>query len=268
MNFWKALLYTFILIILMNLIGFMISSISYFLKIPYIISFLTQSILTVFCYYFFLTKFLKNKTIIRFKNVFIPFSESLILPIILSAIGLKILQEPFFEIYKRVTTPNDFPLNIVNMNSELNFEFIIRAVPALIIAPFFEELIFRKIFIDKLSKIYTVKFSIIFSSLCFSLYHLPNFSNLIPTLILGLISGYLYLKSKNITISIIFHFLCNLIVGLLKLYGKTLLDNIDNFNLNTYYWIFILSGFILLIIGLKLFNTFLTTPETSFETEA
>ena len=80
----------------MNLIGFMISSISYFLKIPYIISFITQSILTVFCYYFFLTKFLKNKTIIRFKNVFIPFSESLILPIILSAIGLKILQEPFF----------------------------------------------------------------------------------------------------------------------------------------------------------------------------
>lgn len=59
-----------------------------------------------------------------------------------------------------------------------------------------------------------------------------------------------------------------------KLYLQTvkkvdhLPDNIDNFNLNTYYWIFILSGFILLIIGLKLFNTFLTTPETSFETEA
>lgn len=151
----------------MNLIGFMISSISYFLKIPYIISFITQSILTVFCYYFFLTKFLKNKTIIRFKNVFIPFSESLILPIILSAIGLKILQEPFFEIYKRVTTPNDFPLNIVNMNSELNFEFLIRAVPALIIAPFFEELIFRKIFIDNLSKLYSVKNAYFFINLFF-----------------------------------------------------------------------------------------------------
>ena len=150
MNFWKALLYTFILIILMNLIGFMISSISYFLKIPYIISFITQSILTVFCYYFFLTKFLKNKTIIRFKNVFIPFSESLILPIILSAIGLKILQEPFFEISHRVTTPPAFPLTTVDLHSELNFEFIFRAVPALIIAPFFEELIFRKIFIDNL----------------------------------------------------------------------------------------------------------------------
>lgn len=30
------------------------------------------------------------------------------------------------------------------MNSELNFEFLIRAVPALIIAPFFEELILEK----------------------------------------------------------------------------------------------------------------------------
>ena len=255
MNFWKALLYTFILIILMNLIGFMISSISYFLKIPYIISFITQSILTVFCYYFFLTKFLKNKTIIRFKNVFIPFSESLILPIILSAIGLKILQEPFFEIYKRVTTPNDFPLNIVNMNSELNFEFLIRAVPALIIAPFFDELIFRKIFIDNLSKLYSVKNAIIFSSICFSLYHLPNFSNLIPTFLLGLVAGYLYIKSKKIIIPMIFHFLCNLIVGLLKLYGKTLLDNIDKLNLNIYYWMFIFFGVILLITGLYTINS-------------
>ena len=137
----------------------------------------------------------------------------------------------------------------------------------LIIAPLFEELIFRKIFIDRLSKIYTIKLSIIFSSICFSLYHLPNFSNLIPTVILGLISGYLYIKSKNITISIIFHFLCNLIVGLLKLYGKTLLDNIDNFNLNIYYWIFILSGFILLIIGLRLFNAILTTRKNYLETK-
>ena len=148
-----------------------------------------------------------------------------------------------------------YELISTSINSELNFEFLIKAIPALIIAPLFEELIFRKIFIDKLSKIYTVKFSIIFSSLCFSLYHLPNFSNLIPTLILGLISGYLYLKSKNITISIIFHFLCNLIVGLLKLYGKTLLDNIDNFNLNIYYWMFIFFGVILLITGLYTINS-------------
>jgi membrane protease YdiL (CAAX protease family) len=266
MNIWKALLWTTILILTMNFLGFIISSIGYYLHIPYIISFFSQSILIVIVYYFFLTKFFNYK--IDFLKNTVSFNERILLPLILLAIGLKIFQEPFFEFYKRISIPNDFPIHTINVNSELNFEFLIKAIPALIIAPLFEELIFRKIFIDKLSKIYTVKFSIIFSSLCFSLYHLPNFSNLIPTLILGLISGYLYLKSKNITISIIFHFLCNLIVGLLKLYGKTLLDNIDNFNLNTYYWIFILSGFILLIIGLKLFNTFLTTPETSFETEA
>ena len=68
MNFWKALLYTFILIILMNLIGFMISSISYFLKIPYIISFITQSILTVFCYYFG-TKVIKKNELVRLQSL-------------------------------------------------------------------------------------------------------------------------------------------------------------------------------------------------------
>jgi membrane protease YdiL (CAAX protease family) len=164
------------------------------------------------------------------------------LPLILLAIGLKILQEPFFEFYKRISTPNDFPIHTINVNSELNFEFLIKAIPALIIAPLFEELIFRKIFIDNLSKLYSVKNAIIFSSICFSLYHLPNFSNLIPTFLLGLVAGYLYIKSKKIIIPMIFHFLCNLIVGLLKLYGKTLLDNIDKLNLNIYYWMFIFFG--------------------------
>lgn len=265
MNIWKALLWTTILILTMNFLGFIISSISYYLKIPYIISFFLQSILIVIIYYFFLRKILNYK--IDFKKSNVSFNEKLLLPLILLAIGLKIFQEPFFEFYKRITTSNDFPIHTTNVNSELNFEFLIKAIPALIIAPLFEELIFRKIFIDRLSKIYTIKLSIIFSSICFSLYHLPNFSNLIPTVILGLISGYLYIKSKNITISIIFHFLCNLIVGLLKLYGKTLLDNIDNFNLNIYYWIFILSGFILLIIGLRLFNAILTTRKNYLETK-
>ena len=53
----------------------------------------------------------------------------------------------------------------------------------------------------------------------------------------------------------IFHFLCNLIVGLLKLYGKILLDNIDKLNLNIYYWMFIFFGVILLITGLYTINS-------------
>ena len=100
-----------------------------------------------------------------------------------------------------------------------------------------------------------MKNAIIFSSICFSLYHLPNFSNLIPTFLLGLVAGYLYIKSKKIIIPMIFHFLCNLIVGLLKLYGKTLLDNIDKLNLNIYYWMFIFFGVILLITGLYTINS-------------
>lgn len=253
MNIWKALLWTTILILTMNFLGFIISSIGYYLHIPYIISFFSQSILIVIVYYFFLTKFFNYK--IDFLKNTVSFNERILLPLILLAIGLKIFQEPFFEFYKRISTPNDFPIHTINVNSELNFEFLIKAIPALIIAPFFEELIFRKIFIDNLSKLYSVKNAIIFSSICFSLYHLPNFSNLIPTFLLGLVAGYLYIKSKKIIIPMIFHFLCNLIVGLLKLYGKTLLDNIDKLNLNIYYWMFIFFGVILLITGLYTINS-------------
>ena len=255
MYIWKALLWTFILILIMNFLGFTLSSANYYLKTPYITSVFMQSILVIIAYCFLLTKFLKYKTLTNFKETIIPFNTKQLLSLILLAIGLKIFQEPFFEIYKRFTTPNNLAFHVANTNAELNFEFLIKAIPALITAPFFEEIIFRKFLIGELSKKYTVTNSIIFSSVCFSLYHLPSFSNLIPTFLLGLVAGYLYIKSKKIIIPMIFHFLCNLIVGLLKLYGKTLLDNIDKLNLNIYYWMFIFFGGILLITGLYTINS-------------
>ena len=133
----------------------------------------------------------------------------------------------------------------------------------MVIAPIFEELIFRKYFIDSLVKKYSFVKSILYSSLCFALYHLPNFSNLLPTFFLGLVAGYLYVKSKKIIIPIILHFLLNFNIALLKLYGKTLLDSIDKLNLNIYYWIFFLIGIILLGDGLFLFNHYIEKIKNS-----
>jgi hypothetical protein len=61
MNIWKALLWTTILILTMNFLGFIISSISYYLQntIHHFIFF--QSILIVIIYYFFLRKILNYK---------------------------------------------------------------------------------------------------------------------------------------------------------------------------------------------------------------
>jgi hypothetical protein len=36
---------------------------------------------------------------------------------------IKNFSRTFFEFYKRITTPNDFPIHTINVNSELNFEF-------------------------------------------------------------------------------------------------------------------------------------------------
>ena len=176
---------------------------------------------------------------------------------------MKIFQEPFFEIYRRITSSEEFPSQVLNINTQLDYQFVIRAIPALVIAPIFEELIFRKYFIDGLVKKYSFVKSILYSSLCFALYHLPNFSNLLPTFFLGLVAGYLYVKSKKIIIPIILHFLLNFNIALLKLFGKTLLDSIDKLNLNIYYWIFFLIGIILLGGGLFLFNHYIEKIKNS-----
>lgn len=83
-------------------------------------------------------------------------------------------------------------------------------------APLMEEIIFRKIFAEKLLK-YGGLFYIIISSLCFSLIHLPSvgFVQTIYTFFLGLIWSYLMVKSGNIVLVIIMHSASNIFASIL-----------------------------------------------------
>jgi membrane protease YdiL (CAAX protease family) len=263
MNIWKTFLGTIILIIIMNLLGVISSWASYLNNIPIAIYSLINTFIIVIVYIYFIRFYFKKDYIFDIKTSFVHFNENILFILIPIAVGLKIFQEPFFEIYRRITSSEEFPSQVLNINTQLDYQFVIRAIPALVIAPIFEELIFRKYFIDSLAKKYSFVKSILYSSLCFALYHLPNFSNLLPTFFLGLVAGYLYVKSKKIIIPIILHFLLNFNIALLKLYGKTLLDSIDKLNLNIYYWIFFLIGIILLGGGLFLFNHYIEKIKNS-----
>ncbi|MBS3738464.1 MAG: CPBP family intramembrane metalloprotease [Psychroflexus sp.] len=52
--------------------------------------------------------------------------------------------------------------------------------------------------------------SIVLSSLLFSLIHWEKLNNLIPTLLFGIISGLIFIKTQRIVYSILMHFLFNL----------------------------------------------------------
>lgn len=99
--------------------------------------------------------------------------------------------------------------DIANATSDLildtPIEIIILVV--VVIGPIFEELIFRKAFIDRLS-IYGDRFAVVISSFAFGLFH-GNLSQLIYATALGFLFGYIYTKTRKISLSILMHMMLN-----------------------------------------------------------
>ena len=75
-------------------------------------------------------------------------------------------------------------------------------------APFFEEIIFRGIILDGLSKRHSYKKSIIMSALFFGLYHL-NMIQFGSAFVLGLFFAYVYLNTKSLKLCMLLHFVNN-----------------------------------------------------------
>lgn len=78
---------------------------------------------------------------------------------------------------------------------------------AVIIGPIFEELIFRKYFIDKLG-VFGDRCAIIVSSIAFGLFH-GNLSQLIYATMMGFVLGYVYTKTRCVKYTALLHILVN-----------------------------------------------------------
>ncbi len=83
-------------------------------------------------------------------------------------------------------------------------------ISVVIAAPILEELIFRGIILNGLLKRYSPVKSIILSSILFGLVHL-NPWQFIGALIIGVFSGWVYYKTKKLSLSILIHFANNLL---------------------------------------------------------
>ncbi len=77
-------------------------------------------------------------------------------------------------------------------------------------APILEEIMFRKILIDTFLKNYSPAISIIFSALIFGIIHI-NLPNVVASFTGGIIMGWMYFKTKSLTITIIYHSFNNLL---------------------------------------------------------
>jgi membrane protease YdiL (CAAX protease family) len=87
---------------------------------------------------------------------------------------------------------------------------IFSAITIIIAAPILEELIFRGIILDGFLKKYSPVKSIIMSSILFGVVHL-NPWQFIGAFIIGSFSGWVYYKTRKLTLSIIIHYANNLV---------------------------------------------------------
>lgn len=89
---------------------------------------------------------------------------------------------------------------------------------AVVLAPVFEELIFRKMLVDRMIR-YGEATAVLFSGMMFGLFH-GNFNQFVYAFVLGCFFGFLYVKTGRIQYTIILHILVNFmgtVVGILFL---------------------------------------------------
>ena len=123
-----------------------------------------------------------------------------------------------------------------------------------ILAPVIEEYIFRKQLIDRMH-IYGEKLAVITSALMFGLFH-GNLSQLFYAFALGLVFGYVYLKTGKLRYSIGLHMLINFIgsvVGPFFLEKLAVLDTMETMDLAALEpilpWLLGFGAYVLVLIG-------------------
>ena len=146
------------------------------------------------------------------------------------------------------------PVNQLINSTDLWFNFIIICV----IAPIFEEIVFRKLLIDRTIQ-FGARVSIILSAVLFGLYH-GNLNQFCYAFLLGGFLGYVYVKTGKIHYTIILHAITNFIGSIVVLFfaksvaalqtGASLIDSIIVLSYAAFMLLFIILG----VYGLSKFK--------------
>ena len=108
---------------------------------------------------------------------------------------------------------------------------LLQALVMVILAPLIEEYVFRKQLIDRMN-VYGEKLAVVTSALMFGLFH-GNLSQFFYAFALGLVLGYVYLKTGRLRFSVSIHMLINFLGGVLApwLIGRVDLEALENLDL-------------------------------------
>lgn len=95
------------------------------------------------------------------------------------------------------------------------FTSVLATISALVIAPFFEEIFYRGVIQKRLHEALNIHVSILIASIMFAIDHINSGSGIIYILMLSIIQGYLYIKTRSLPLAIISHGSYNLAIYLI-----------------------------------------------------
>ena len=121
-----------------------------------------------------------------------------------------IFSYPFIAVFNFTSAILDNILEFTKLNFLLDKTSIFYFFNIVFITPILEELYYRKIILHQIEKQNNAFLAILISSVLFSVFHM-DYTQCQLSFVFGLISGYLYFKTKKIEISIILHSLINLL---------------------------------------------------------
>ncbi len=103
---------------------------------------------------------------------------------------------------------SNFVLGIVQSKNIFNSFLTGGLIATIIVSPISEELIFRGVFLNRLQLVLPTTFAVLISSLLFASLH--SFGSIFAAFVFGVCVAILYLKTENIFVPILAHFLNNL----------------------------------------------------------
>ena len=142
---------------------------------------ITTAISFVVAYLVMFKIFWKSKLIIRQSLKLENYKLKMLPYLILIAIGLQLLDSPFWDLGKiwNYFNYSEFQTNFSSVNG-FNPAFFYGSVSTLIISPILEELYFREFLLSKLLEKNSKIIGIVISSLCFAIIHIETPFNLNP----------------------------------------------------------------------------------------
>ena len=184
-----------------------------------------------------------EKTGIGIKTFILYLGITITLMWIGNLIGLAITSLLSSTMQSDITNPVQELIN----SADIWFNLIIISL----LAPIFEEILFRKLLIDRTIK-YGAKVSIILSALIFALFH-GNLNQFFYALLMGGFFAYVYIKTGKIIYTMILHGIINLIGSVVSLFVANSVNNLmSGFNSVDFaiLIIYILILLLFLIIGI------------------